>query len=158
MDNEDDREDGEARRPSVMTPISLEPPTKSLEGKPNGTSDARPEVSADSQLFSQPMASNVENQVPTVDGNIDRETEVRKLRSGKLRRRQLRRGLEKHEVSTEWSWLSENSPLVSSQTESQWIMEHLSEALERELNRQRKGTQRRPPIGMDDAVFMMVSE
>ncbi|KAK6415994.1 hypothetical protein LTR95_017518 [Oleoguttula sp. CCFEE 5521] len=46
----------------------------------------------------------------------------------------------------DWSWLSPSSPLMGTQTESQWILEKLSAALERELNRQRRGARKRPPI------------
>lgn len=48
--------------------------------------------------------------------------------------------------SAGWSWLSNQSPLMGSKTESEWILERLSAALERELNRQRKGGRRKPPI------------
>ncbi|KAF2163185.1 hypothetical protein M409DRAFT_68779 [Zasmidium cellare ATCC 36951] len=47
-----------------------------------------------------------------------------------------------------WSWLSDQSPLMSSRTEAEWILERLSAALVRELNRQRKGQKKRPPISM----------
>lgn len=45
-----------------------------------------------------------------------------------------------------WSWLSNESPLLATQNESQWIVERLTAALERELNRTRRGYQRKPPI------------
>jgi potassium channel subfamily K, other eukaryote len=47
-----------------------------------------------------------------------------------------------------WSWLSSKSPLLGSKTETEWILERLSAALERELNRQRKGYKKQPPISM----------
>ncbi|EMC98179.1 hypothetical protein BAUCODRAFT_66900 [Baudoinia panamericana UAMH 10762] len=50
----------------------------------------------------------------------------------------------------DWSWLSNRSPLMSSKSEAEWILERLAAALERELNRQRKGHRRKPPISMSD--------
>ena len=69
-------------------------------------------------------------------------------------RQQLRR---KHrpnpddELNVSWSWLSDESPLMSTKSEAEWILERLSAALERELNRQRKGYRRKPPISLRDA-------
>lgn len=45
-----------------------------------------------------------------------------------------------------WSWLSNQSPLMAQGTEADWILERLSAALERELNRSRRGFRRKPPI------------
>lgn len=47
-----------------------------------------------------------------------------------------------------WSWLSAESPLMSSQSEGEWILERLGNTLCREL---RTGHQvaKRPPIRMD---------
>jgi hypothetical protein len=50
-----------------------------------------------------------------------------------------------------WSWLSSQSPLMSSKSEAEWILDRLSAALERELDRQRKGRRRHPPISLRDA-------
>lgn len=49
-----------------------------------------------------------------------------------------------------WSWLSKDSPLMSSKSEAEWILDRLSAALERELDRQRNGHQQQPPIGLRD--------
>lgn len=49
-----------------------------------------------------------------------------------------------------WSWLSKDSPLMSSGSEAEWILDRLSAALERELYRQRNGRQQQPPIGLRD--------
>lgn len=49
-----------------------------------------------------------------------------------------------------WTWLSKDSPLMSSKSEAEWILDHLSTALERELDRQQHGQQRQPPIGLHD--------
>lgn len=48
----------------------------------------------------------------------------------------------------DWSWLSDQSPLMSTKTEAEWILERLSAALTRELDRQRKGFRKQPPISM----------
>lgn len=83
------------------------------------------------------------------DGPVDRKTELRGHSHGarikdkfKLHRRPTEDPL------SDWSWLSEESPLMSMNTECEWIMEHLSATLVRELNRQRKGRKRQPPVGM----------
>jgi potassium channel subfamily K len=49
-----------------------------------------------------------------------------------------------------WSWLSKDSPLMSSKSEAEWILDRLSAALERELERQQRGHQQQPPIGLRD--------
>jgi potassium channel subfamily K len=49
-----------------------------------------------------------------------------------------------------WSWLSRDSPLLSSGSEAEWILDRLSAALERELDTQRRGHRRQPPIGLRD--------
>lgn len=49
-----------------------------------------------------------------------------------------------------WSWLSKDSPLMSSKSEAEWILDRLSAALERELERQQTGHRRPPPIGLRD--------
>lgn len=60
--------------------------------------------------------------------------------------RGIRRRKPRTAWSAGWSWLSNESPLMGTKTESEWILERLSAALERELNRQRKGGRRRPPV------------
>lgn len=49
-----------------------------------------------------------------------------------------------------WSWLSKDSPLMSSKSEAEWILDRLSGALERELERQQRGRRQQPPIGLRD--------
>lgn len=84
------------------------------------------------------------------DGPVDRKTELRehgdqtKTKRNKLH---LRRRPTDDPLS-DWSWLSEESPLMSRKSESEWIVERLSATLVRELKRQRGGRKRRPPIGM----------
>jgi potassium channel subfamily K len=40
---------------------------------------------------------------------------------------------------------------MSEMSETQWILDRLSAALERELNRQMRGYRRKPPVGLKDA-------
>jgi potassium channel subfamily K len=49
-----------------------------------------------------------------------------------------------------WSWLSKDSPLMSRKSEAEWILDRLSAALERELERQQRGRRQQPPIGLRD--------
>lgn len=51
-----------------------------------------------------------------------------------------------HTWQMPWSWLSNDSPLMCAGSESEWIVQRLSAALERELNRTRRGFKRTPPI------------
>ncbi|KAM0721444.1 hypothetical protein Q7P37_002368 [Cladosporium fusiforme] len=51
---------------------------------------------------------------------------------------------------TTWSWLSNQSPLMSSKSEAEWILDRLSAALERELDSLRRGERRVPPVGLGD--------
>lgn len=64
-------------------------------------------------------------------------------------RRRRRQSQSEHFLHN-WSWLSSQSPLMSSKSESEWILDRLSAALERELDRQRKGRKRYPPISLRD--------
>ncbi|UJO25095.1 Outward-rectifier potassium channel TOK1 [Fulvia fulva] len=88
------------------------------------------------------------------DGVVDRVTD-RKERlywDPKPKETKKARILKTHDTAASlgaWSWLSDESPLMSSKTESQWILERLSAALVRELNRARKGYKKKPPISMD---------
>lgn len=50
----------------------------------------------------------------------------------------------------DWSWLSSDSPLMSSRSENEWLLERLCLVLERELDRTRKGIKRPPPVGWSD--------
>lgn len=50
----------------------------------------------------------------------------------------------------DWSWLSNDSPLMTCRSEAEWISDHLSDALVRELDREQGGPRRQPPIGLRD--------
>jgi len=63
---------------------------------------------------------------------------------------QRRRPSQAEKLLHDWSWLSSQSPLMSSKSEAEWILDRLSAALERELDRQRRGRRRHPPISLRD--------
>lgn len=92
------------------------------------------------------------------DGVVDREKEMEEWKRAHeaQQRKQLLQNpdtLKRRPTTTDltdWSWLSNKSPLMSAKTETEWILDRLSAALERELNRQRKGQRRQPPISMAD--------
>lgn len=122
----------DARKPTHAAVLSSEkPPSSSSSGEPP------------SQYFDA-----------QTDGNIDRATSI--LQHKEHQRKSLRhhhtgRHLTKRDYLRDWSWLSNESPLMSSKTEAEWILERLSAALERELNRVRKGYRIQPPIKLRDA-------
>lgn len=85
------------------------------------------------------------------DGAVDRKTQLRAQNArhgGGIKDKLRLRRRPTDDPLSEWSWLSEESPLMNRKTESEWIMERLSATLVRELNRQRKGRKRQPPISM----------
>ena len=88
------------------------------------------------------------------DGIVDRETERREWEEAHERNKKHRKAGKKRRPTAldlqDWSWLSNQSPLMGTKSEAEWILERLSTALERELNRQRKGLERKPPVGMAD--------
>ena len=106
--------------------------------------------SSDEDKFS----SDESAQLASTDGNIDRQTSI-KQKIEDRRKQGLRRRpkASDHNPShlQDWSWLSNESPLMSNKSEAEWILERLSAALERELNRQRKGYKTKPPISLKDA-------
>jgi len=95
--------------------------------------------------------------LPMTDGAIERETEARRWerlhgKHKKLAPHPDQRRPRRHTTINlkEWSWLSDKSPLMATGSEAQWILERLSAALERELNRQRRGRKRKPPVSMSN--------
>lgn len=96
--------------------------------------------------------------ITETDGAVDRETEKKEWKRAHDSHKKLtphpdRRDRKRHSTfmgMQNWSWLSSKSPLMGNKSESEWILERLSAALERELNRQRKGYRRQPPISMSD--------
>lgn len=95
------------------------------------------------------------------DTDGDGNTATRRTRSHGIHSRSRSRSRHRHHHKRKhrggdddplcnWSWLSSQSPLMSNKTESRWILDRLSAALERELNRQRKGYKKTPPISMRD--------
>ncbi|KAF2764407.1 voltage-gated potassium channel [Teratosphaeria nubilosa] len=94
------------------------------------------------------------------DGVVGRLTEVGEWKKKHEANKRLRphpdreHGRGRHLTTMDvqnWSWLSSKSPLMCSRSETEWILERLSAALERELSRQRKGYRTKPPISMSEA-------
>ena len=101
-----------------------------------------------------PERLRVPKGLASADGNIDRQTSaVLDMEAHRKEHKRRHRKSVKLEPRFDhhWSWLSDESPLMSSKSEAEWILERLSAALERELNRRRKGYKRKPPITLDDA-------
>ena len=92
--------------------------------------------------------------VTSMDGNVDRQTSVsRNLEARRKlgREKKSRTGTSDSGYPQDWSWLSDESPLMSGKSEAAWILDRLSAALERELHRQRKGYKTKPPISFSEA-------
>ena len=169
MGNEDDPVDFPGQKqPDIMVPGPLRMPdstgsdaTMTYEGSSAENDEKSTQIPAtdgatesSGQQDERPDSSTNDPNLTSVDGNVDRQTSVLQHKDGKKPRRDHR---PKHpdaeaEYLQDWSWLSNESPLMSSKSEPEWILERLSAALERELNRQRKGYRRKPPIGLKDAM------
>jgi potassium channel subfamily K len=110
-------------------------------------SDAKT-ISADSTV--QPGHTSLQGG----DDNNDRAIQSEKDMSHHSRTNQCHHHKTHHSHAEEflrsWSWLSKDSPLMSSVSEAEWILDRLSAALERELHRQQRGRRHRPPIGLRD--------
>ena len=159
MGNEEDPRDYPGQEhPDVLVPTPLRNP-----GNKNDIPDGKEEFTtyADAQ---QPTSfigvpSHGSDATTTVgnDGAVDRQSELRQQHDqGKTQPRRNPDLRHKYKESGDglgdWSWLSDKSPLMGAKSEAEWISERLSAALERELNRQRKGYKRPPPITVKDAT------
>ncbi|KAI6835868.1 voltage-gated potassium channel [Hortaea werneckii] len=132
VDNEDDAsDDREKREPTSVLPQKLQ--------------------HSSSDVSSPAVASGT-------DGAVYREHEMqewKRLHEGH-KRNKLRSnpdGINRRPTTaelTDWSWLSNKSPLMSTKSETEWILERLSAVLETELRRQRKGLRKIPPVSMAD--------
>lgn len=93
-------------------------------------------------------AQATQHEKSDLDGLVDRETQ----RDDKWDTAPTKRGLLRKRRTVDplgnWSWLGEQSPLMSSMSDSEWVSDKLAEALERESNRFYQGYTRRPPIGL----------
>ncbi|KAI6912562.1 voltage-gated potassium channel [Hortaea werneckii] len=137
MDNEDDASDVEEHQ----EPISV----ISQKLQQRSTEVSKPAVAS------------------ATDGAVDREHEMqewKRLHEGH-KRNKLRSnpdGINRRPTTTEltdWSWLSNKSPLMSTKSETEWIPERLSAVLETELRRQRRGFRKVPPVSMADVKRQM---
>ncbi len=154
MGNEEDPVDFPGQRhPDILVPDAVRAPKGSMSGQ------GAPPFRANSQGSGMQSGSDEkdessydEPQRQLMDGNVDRQTSMSQhLHSKRQQRhkRKLRNPDDDYTIS--WSWLSQESPLMSQKSEAEWILERLSAALERELNRQRKGYRRKPPVSRKDA-------
>jgi potassium channel subfamily K, other eukaryote len=148
MGNEDDPRDFPGQKqPDILVPDTMRAPNGMLDGAADSTQecDSTEFLSVDNQKNSE---------VPDVDGNVDRRTSA-DMGMDTHRKLQRRHRPKDSDADSDyllgWSWLSNSSPLMSEKSEAQWILDRLSAALERELNRQRKGFKRKPPITLADA-------
>ncbi len=157
MGNEDDPVDFPGQEfPDILVPDQMRAPKDFLPGDMSARTDGQ-QSSGDEQAAPPSSSSSEEADKPLeqqADGNVDRKTSI--ARQNTARRQAFRKGKWKHrnpdaKFSLDWSWLSNESPLMSRGSEAEWILDRLSAALERELNRQRKGYKRRPPISLKDA-------
>ncbi|KAK5113187.1 hypothetical protein LTR85_011005 [Meristemomyces frigidus] len=117
----------------------------------------QPDILVPEALRMAPSSGSAGSDQTMTDGAVDRETEMREWKEAHDKHKKFRPHPErknKRHLTTmdiyDWSWLSDKSPLMGSRSETEWILERLSAALERELNRQRKGFKRQPPISMSD--------
>ena len=158
MGNAEDPEDFPGQKhPDILVPDRLRAPkdmftagTAKLGRSGSEASDEDQE--AESGGFSSSNGDTSPDRAP-VDGNIDRETSVVGRMSERRKESKRRRRKDpdsEPEYLLNWSWLSDESPLMSQKSEAEWILDRLSAALERELNRQRKGYKRKPPISLKD--------
>ncbi|KAF7186619.1 Outward-rectifier potassium channel TOK1 [Pseudocercospora fuligena] len=75
-----------------------------------------------------------------------------KEKTGQTKKKRRLRRRPTEDPLGDWSWLSDKSPLLSPKSEAEWLIDRLSAALERELNRQRKGFKRKPPVAMSHVM------
>ena len=171
MGDEHDPEDFPGQQhPDIMVPAPLRAPLgmgtheatgdhPDLEGsgKEMRTTDRTTNRNHDSDEKEASSSDDpLSDDVGHMDGNVDRQTSLMQHLDPRRKRRQNRRPKNpdaEPDYLVNWSWLSQESPLMSTKSEAEWILERLSAALERELNRQRKGYRRKPPISLKDARY-----
>ncbi|KAK3114713.1 hypothetical protein LTR53_006724 [Teratosphaeriaceae sp. CCFEE 6253] len=170
MGNEDDPEDFPGQRqPDVLVPAPLRT-AGSVESEKtiavhDGAAESKPSSDVDSKVSPPgdggPTAHDEESAADTAqtDGVVGRKTELAEWKEKHAVRKRLGRhpdskSKQPRRLTTmdllDWSWLSNKSPLMGNRSEAEWILERLSAALERELNRQRKGYRRTPPIRLSE--------
>ncbi|KAK3700372.1 hypothetical protein LTR37_015983 [Vermiconidia calcicola] len=160
MGNEEDPEDFPGQEhPDIMVPGSLRAPngivsSDALRSRHVDRKGTQQKSDDDDDKERSSSGEQSGNHVFQMDGNVDRQASVlqhRDLSRKQARNRRLKGPDADQGNSRNWSWLSNESPLLSQKSEAEWILERLSVALERELNRQRKGHRNKPPISLKDA-------
>jgi len=145
--------------PDVLVPDVMTVPTGLFSNGPSDDSsrsstslqDERVHTKTDTQETSP---GRYHSAIMSTDGNVDRQTSVSR---GLEARRNLSRGKKSRgggsgsDYPQDWSWLSDESPLMSHKSEAAYILDRLSAALERELHRQRKGYKAKPPVSLSEA-------
>lgn len=115
-----------------------------------------PDIMVPAPLMAAPSEGTTGSDATMTDGAVDRDEEVQEWKKAHEANKHLRRHPERrrrHNTAMDlqdWSWMSSKSPLMSTKSEAEWILERLGAALERELNRQRKGYRKKPPISLSD--------
>lgn len=94
----------------------------------------------------------MDNADPNGDGS-DADLEEKHLVPAPLRQSSTIAAFKQARAERTYSWLGEQSPLLSWRSETEWILERLGVTLERELLWRRKGGRRgRPPVGMKEVM------
>lgn len=149
MGNEEDPTDFPGQRqPDIMVPEPMRAP------KGMNADSAAEEKRESDHAEASSSEPTVNGNVPSMDGNVDRKTSITRNMDARRKEGKGQRRKSSDQYSDyllDWSWLSNASPLMSQMSETQWILDRLSAALERELNRQMRGYKRKPPIGLKDA-------
>ena len=127
-------------RSSSSSPDDI--PTRNVQSSSEHIGAVAKEIAVDSTF--QPER-------PLSDGGIDNDRSEKDM-SNHLRSDHGHKTHRSHTTDFlyNWSWLSRDSPLMSSKSEAEWILDRLSAALERELHRQQHGRRQQPPIGLRD--------
>jgi potassium channel subfamily K len=154
MGNEDDPVDFPGQQePDILVPEPMRAP-KNLASEGGGATN-RPDSEGSGVVSGSDEKDLSSTEAPAknqMDGNVERKTSVAQHNDARRKLSRKRRLKNPEDDSlVNWSWLSNESPLMGQKSEAEWILERLSAALERELNRQQKGYRRKPPISLKDA-------
>ena len=159
MGNEEDPRDYPGQEhPDILVPAPLRNPQNKSDGPDDKPQFTDPAAAHQTTSFTlSPSTGSEATTAPGTDGAVDRQTELREQQDRQQKSKdtksdQRKKSSGSDDSLSDWSWLSDKSPLMDSKSEAEWIVERLSAALERELNRQRKGYKRPPPISMKDAM------
>ncbi|KXS99109.1 hypothetical protein AC578_3518 [Pseudocercospora eumusae] len=129
------------KHPNVLVPDALRLPEEPFS------------PGAFSSAHDTPVAGGNDGSGERAESSTSDETRAAdKEKTGHTRKKRRLRRRPTEDALGDWSWLSDKSPLLSSKSEAEWLIDRLSAALERELNRQRKGFKRKPPVAMSHVM------